>query len=186
MVLKALVSLLPEDLDRFVRGIWDELKTEFGFYSVFLTPFPHITYCIVEEEETGIDPLIEVIASSTPPLMARTEYLGVFSGEKPVIFIGLARNSRLASLHHALWTELRDSVNNRAIAYDEDHWIPHITVVFGDDLKRSNIGPVMERLVFRDFHHEFTIDNLTILEEVPDEGIVVRKKLKLAGQSKKD
>ncbi len=156
-------------MDRFVREIWDELKTEFGFYSVFLTPFPHITYCIVEEEETGIDPLIEVIASSTPPLMARTEYLGVFSGEKP---------------HHALWIKLRDSVSNRAIAYDEDHWIPHITVVFGDDLKRSNIGPVMERLVFRDFHHEFTIDNLTILEEVPDEGIVVRKKLKLVGPSK--
>jgi len=168
-------------LDRFVREIWDELKTEFGFDSVFLTPFPHITYCIVEERKTKIDPLIEAIASNTPPLIARTEYLGVFSGEKPVIFIGLARNSRLASLHHALWTELCDSVDNRAIAYNEIHWIPHITVVFGDDLNRSNIGPVMERLAFKDFHHELTIDNLTILEEVPGEGIVIREKLRLAG-----
>jgi 2'-5' RNA ligase len=175
------VSLLPRDLDRFVREIWDELKTEFGFDSVFLTPFPHITYCIVEERKTKIDPLIEAIASNTPPLIARTEYLGVFSGEKPVIFIGLARNSRLASLHHALWTELCDSVDNRAIAYNEIHWIPHITVVFGDDLNRSNIGPVMERLAFKDFHHELTIDNLTILEEVPGEGIVIREKLRLAG-----
>jgi hypothetical protein len=39
----------------------------------------------------------------------------------------------------------------------------------------------MERLAFKDFHHELTIDNLTILEEVPGEGIVIREKLRLAG-----
>jgi hypothetical protein len=44
----------------------------------------------------------------------------------------------------------------------------------------------MERLAFKDFHHELTIDNLTVLEEVPDEGIIIRKRLKLAGPSKED
>jgi len=140
-----------------------------------------LTYCIVEETKVRIDSLLEGIVSKTPPFLARTQYMGVFTGERPVIFIGVARNQRLASLHHLLWTELCESVDNRAAAYNEPSWIPHVTLVFGNDLNRGNIGPVMEKLAFRDFHHEFWIDNLTVLEDNPEKGIVIRNSFRLTG-----
>jgi len=125
--------------------------------------------------------MLEGIVSRTPPFLARTEYMGVFTGERPVIFIGVARNQRLASLHRSLWTELCESVDNRALAYNEPNWIPHVTLVFGNDLNRGNIGPVMEKLAFRDFHHEFWIDNLTVLQDNAEEGIVIRNSFRLTG-----
>jgi 2'-5' RNA ligase len=119
--------------------------------------------------------MLEEIASVMGAFSAKTEYLGIFTGERPVIFIGVAKSPRLASLHKSLCKVLCEAVDSKAAVYSETHWIPHITLAYGDDVNRSNIGPVMERLAFRDFHHEFVIDNLAVLEEIPEKGIVVRR-----------
>lgn len=155
------------------------MKTDFGLRSVMLNPLPHISYCIFEETTVTSDPMLEEIASVMGAFSAKTEYLGIFTGERPVIFIGVAKSPKLASLHKSLCKVLCEAVDSKAAVYSETHWIPHITLAYGDDVNRSNIGPVMERLAFKDFHHEFVIDNLAVLEEIPEKGIVVSKSFRL-------
>lgn len=63
----------------------------------------------------------------------------------------------------------------RNSVYGIAHWIPHITLIFGRDLNRENFCPAMERLVFRDFHREFEVNNLAILSGSLEGGIEIEK-----------
>ncbi len=58
-----------------------------------LNPFPHISYCIFEETTVTSDSMLEEIAAVMGAFPAKTEYLGIFTGERPVIFIGVAKKS---------------------------------------------------------------------------------------------
>jgi len=174
--MKAIVSLLPEELSDTVHGIWRELESDFGFKSVLVTPFPHFTYCIVSDEKAEPCTSLERTAAQIRPFRVRTEYLGVFSGERPVIFIGIARNPELAALHKSIRQDFCSLPEEDSDLYGPQHWIPHITLALGNELTRENIGPIMERLAFRDFHTEFVIDNITVLEGSLEEGVRIERR----------
>ncbi len=173
--MKALVTLLPDRISEMVHLIWHELERDFNFRSVLVTPYPRFTYCFVEDSTEGLYEKIEATIKNVDSFTVRTEYLGVFSGESPVVYIGIARIPELSHFHDTLWRRFFDPERDIHDLYGIAHWIPHITLIFGRDLNRENFCPVMERLVFRDFHREFEVNNLAILSGSLEGGIEIEK-----------
>lgn len=175
--MKALVTLLPDTLSATVEDIWLELKNDFGFESVLAAVYPHLTYCMAPDERGELGDELEKIVSRTRPFTVRTEYLGCFSDAHPVLFVGVVKTPELADFHRTLWNEFCAFQDERMSLYDPNHWIPHITLAFGEDLNYENIGPVIERLAFRNFKWEFSISNLTILHGSLESGVKIEREL---------
>jgi hypothetical protein len=76
--MKALVTLLPDRISEMVHLIWHELERDFNFRSVLVTPYPHFTYCVVEDSTEGLYEKIEATIESVDPFTVRTEYLAFF------------------------------------------------------------------------------------------------------------
>ena len=72
----------------------------------------------------------------------------------------------LMEVHDRLWHAAQDASAGLSPYYSPTNWMPHISLAY-QDVSRDNIGALMEKLSFRSFNWEMTIDNIALIYE-PD------------------
>lgn len=130
---EAVVSLLDEEHDARVRGIWKALEERFGLQGIYSTPYPHFSYH--SAESYGADKAQAVLkraAASVKPFQVQTAGLGLFPGERPVLFLPVVRDHRLSHVHASLYPDLAQLAVHENRYYRPEAWIPHITLAYGD------------------------------------------------------
>ncbi len=160
--LQAVVSLLDKVHDRQVRELWALLEHNFGLTGIYAEPYPHISYHIAQGYDEGLEQMLKHFASTKTTFRVRTSGLGIFSGEKPILYLPVIRSSSLNHFHQQLWSKLAKLAKEPNIYYQPSRWLPHITLAHGD-LSHELLPKLMNFLSKQTFDWEINIDNLALV-----------------------
>lgn len=159
----ALVTILPEPISSLLKSLWGELAEECALTGVEMTPIPHFSWLVMEGYDQS--KMSEFFGRKTIEALsfsAQTSGLGLFTGESPVAYIPLVKDSNLLSCHARLWDCLKDIMTGVNTFYNPDNWLPHITIAYGDvDLVK--LVCLVEKLASRSFNWTFPVDNLALI-----------------------
>jgi 2'-5' RNA ligase len=164
----AVTSLLDQSHSQRVNELTEMLDQKFGLNEVKMTPYPHLTLLTAEiPDMEELQQYLVQTTRETEPFTIRTTGLGVFPGEKPVIYIPVLRTNMLNQLHARLHRDISEMSSEMGIYYNPNMWLPHISLALGDTSPEL-LGPVLTFLSNYNFNWEIRIDNLTILQKCGD------------------
>lgn len=164
----AVTSLLDQSHSERVTELTELLDQKFGLNEVKMTPYPHLTLLTAEiPDMEELQQYLDQTSRETEPFTIRTTGLGVFPGEKPVIYIPVLRTAQLNQLHASLHRDISEMSSEMGIYYNPNMWLPHISLALGDTTPEV-LGPVLTFLSNYNFNWEIMLDNLTILQKCGD------------------
>ncbi len=176
-----LVSLIEEEYYQRVEDIWGRLKKSFNLEGILIIPFPHFSWQVAEDYDFDLlEQKMEEISLTIKPFVLYTAGLGIFTGEKPVIFIAINKNNQLIEIHKKIWEMFNEIAFNSLEHYKSENWIPHISIAY-EDVSKNNIGEVMRYLAFENFYWKMKIDNLAFIFEPTGEIGKLKYRFKLQG-----
>ncbi|RPI34293.1 MAG: 2'-5' RNA ligase family protein [Chloroflexota bacterium] len=177
--MEGIVSLLDPPHNAEVVKIWEELEAGCGLVGIKITPIPHFSWQIAQAYPPDrLKPILQGIAQSTRPFMAQTSGLGVFSGDRPVVFIALVKTDELLQFHRLVWDFTVDQAITVNPFYAPHEWMPHITLAHATALgpmDGDSLNCAMERLAFRPFRWQIPVDNIALIGQ--SEGSVAEASL---------
>jgi 2'-5' RNA ligase len=159
------VSILEEPHHEWVVQLWEALKREFGVGQLQATAVPHFTYHYAPTYNLeALRQILQETAAATSPFTVKTSGIGVFPGEKPVVYIPVARAPALLALHNQLWPRLEAISQNAPDYYTPANWFPHITLGH-EDITPDNLGPIVTWLNGQSLTWDIQVSNLTLLHD---------------------
>ncbi len=165
-----IVTLLDEKHHSKVKHLWQTLEAECGLRGIQVTPIPHFSWQVAQDYHyEQLAHILDEVSRQAVPFQVNTGGLGIFTGEVPVLYISVVKNIHMLQLHEKLWNEARDAGVNINAFYSPDHWMPHITVAYGD-VDQDTLRCAISRLAFQIFNWEFRVDNLAVISQ-PDGGV---------------
>jgi 2'-5' RNA ligase len=160
-----LVSLLPEPYYTRVTSIWSHLEDRCDLDGIKVTPFPHFSWQIGESYSSeALEQTMRKISAETRPFTIRTTGLGIFTGNKPVIYIPVVKSPSLVNLHQKIWYAFFPIGKGIAEYYNPELWIPHISLAY-DDVNPECIGSAIQEISSDSYNWEMTIDNIAFISE---------------------
>jgi 2'-5' RNA ligase len=161
--MNGIASLLTDPHKTQVEAIWQEMEEKCNLTGVRITPFPHITFQVVEAyDQARLEPILQAVARKAQPFTVHTTGLGLFTGRTPVIYLPLVKSETLLRFHKLVWKCAKGVAQGIIPVYAPDLWIPHITLGIGD-ITTYKLGCAMDMLAFQDFNWQINIDNLTFI-----------------------
>jgi 2'-5' RNA ligase len=173
--MQAIVSLLDTRHSEIVEGLWSELNDRFDIKGVYVTPFPHLSFQVANEYDADVvAPALKELARDAPAIRVRTSGIGVFTGERPVLYVPVVRTPELNDLHRRVFEATRSAAVEPSPHYSRERWSPHITLGQGD-FNAHQLGSAVQAFGRRDFSWDFTLDNLALIYDNGDhQGISFR------------
>ena len=161
----AITSLLSPKYAARINGIIKSLEDEFGLDDVQATPDPHITYQLAGVRQlSALKAALSGVARDTKPFAAHTTGLGVFPGDKPVIYIPVLRSDALNDLHRRILAATKPLCLRTDKFSGPDCWLPHISLALHDTTPEL-LGPVLHYLNAQTFNMKFHLNNIAILRQ---------------------
>ncbi len=167
--MNGIASLLDQQTNIRVEKLWQELETRCGLIGAKSTPFPHLTWQVTEGyDQSRIGSILRNISGHTQPFIIHSFGLGIFTGEKPVLYISIFKEESLIRFHRKLWDQTQRFAQDPAIFYAPDQWVPHITLAY-NDVNRGNLNCALQLLAFQSFEWEIKIDNLIYFSQIDNQ-----------------
>lgn len=164
--MQGVASVLDARHNAKVEDLWAELEHRFGLKRACVA-YPHFTYQVAERYHLpGVEAVLREVARATKPMEIITSGLGIFTGERPVLYVRVVRDLLLTKFHDEVW----DAISPFAQGIHEHHyghknWIPHITLAI-EDLTHDNLPDVIRLLSQRPFNWEITINSVSLVLDV--------------------
>ncbi len=169
MKANAVISLLDREHYARVEELWAALQKKFGLNGIYATPFPHFTFQVVEHYDLEqLGPILQDFAEKQTSFKVKTGGLGIFNGPQPIVYIPLTRTLELSQLHAALWGTLSKTATGVNPYYQNEVWLPHISLCF-DDLTPELLPEVINWLNAQNFYWEIGINNFAIVGDAGQE-----------------
>ncbi|VAW31845.1 hypothetical protein MNBD_CHLOROFLEXI01-4207 [hydrothermal vent metagenome] len=160
-----IVSILNEPHHEKVLLLWRQMKQQFGVGRPEATAVPHLSYYMTPTYDlVAVKQILQETAVSIRPFTVKTEGIGIFPSEKPVIYIPVTRNPALTALHQHLWRQLANAAQDALDYYTPANWFPHITLGHGD-ITTENLGDIVTWLNSQPLAWNLEIDNLDMLHD---------------------
>ncbi len=174
--MEGIVSLLDDAHYKLTEQLWAELAQQFGVNGVTVTPYPHFSYHVAPgyAPDEAVDAALAELARATTPFTVSTSGLGLFTGASPVLYVPVVRTAALSKFHQRVWEALEGLCFDPLAYYQSEHWLPHITIGFGD-LRPDKLAAIVPFLSQHDFSWAMTIDNLAFFAD-RGEGQKVRRR----------
>ena len=98
--------------------------------------------------------------------------LGVFTAEKPILYLPIVKTIDMAKIHKDLWNLLVPVSSSLVLYYSPNNWIPHITLC--DDYRYiDQMCRFKQMLLFEPLSFRFRVDHLAVIfRNGNDEGVV--------------
>jgi hypothetical protein len=158
-----IVTLLDTAHSAHVEALWAELERRFGLRGGYLTPFPHFSYQVAADYDLeALGPALAAAARDIAPFRVRTTGPGVFTGERPVLYIAVERDEALSRTHARVWHACEPAASGLDAYYQAVAWVPHITLAM-HDLTPALLPEVQSWLAGRDLRWEIAADNLALI-----------------------
>jgi 2'-5' RNA ligase len=159
----AIVSLLDEEHSDKLLSLIHSLEREFGMKEVQMTPFPHITWLTVNDGSLlKLKETLGKAAGICCRFPITTSGLGIFTGEKPVLFIPVLRTEPVNKFHQDLHKSVSKICREVGPYYHPDLWMPHLSLALGDTSPELLAQAVLF-LNKEKYNWKIELDNLTLL-----------------------
>ena len=163
--MNGIASLLDEHTATRVERVWQDLESHCGLVGVKTTPFPHISWQVTASYEvTRLEYVLSALVKQITPFTIHTTGIGLFSGERPVIYISIVKDEPLIHFHSMLWEKTKEIAIQPVLLYSPEWWVPHITIAY-NDVTPANIGCAMQYLAFQSIAWEIRVDNLIFVTQ---------------------
>lgn len=164
----AITSLLSPPHVLRINAVIKKLEEKFGLDDVQATLDPHLTYQLAGVRKlSSLKTALANVAAATEPFPAFTTGLGVFPGERPVIYIPVLRSDALNALHRRILAATAPLCLRTDKFSGPDCWLPHISLALHDTTP-DLLGPVLGYLNQEAYNLRIIIDNLAILRQEGD------------------
>jgi 2'-5' RNA ligase len=180
----SIISELDEQAAIQVMHLWRLLHDACGLEGIFNYPNPHFTWFGMEDLNLDQSiPSLEDLSKSLIPFSVHTDGLGVFPGEKPVLYLPLVKSAHLVDLHREIWDKIRPFTADIKDISLPEFWVPHITLAL-QDLNRENLVCAIDSVGFEPIEVFCTIDNLLIVKSTGTETGDTVERFRLTGLEK--
>lgn len=159
-----IAALLDEKHDAIVRDIWRELHEELGVAHIFKNPTPHITH--IQAQDGDVELLREGLsqfALMQPPFKLRTVGLGIFTGEKPAIYVSVVRNPEISRIQTSVIGAVASGLEGISEHNFINYWMPHISLLI-PGMVNEQLPQVLSLLTKRNFSWEVTVNRFVLLD----------------------
>jgi 2'-5' RNA ligase len=176
-----IASLLDIESNNRVQDLWAILEKQCVLKGIRNTPLPHITWQASETYE--LDRVERYLAEFTQhhkPFNIRTTGLGIFTGEKIILYLAVVQSPRLSKVHKILWKDL-ENYGSRHYYFAPDYWVPHITLA-NRDVNHQKIACALEELADKPLYFKVTVSSMAILYDNQGE-LGVKSIYKLSGST---
>jgi 2'-5' RNA ligase len=163
-----IASLLDNLSGETIHNIWELLDNRCSLKGIRLTPIPHISWQASEDYDLEkINSLLEKLADREKPFLMRSTGLGIFTGERIVLYLALVRSCEASDLHKKLWIELNDYGKSHNY-YNSASWVPHITLA-NKDVNIINLSCAIAELANMPLNFDIIVNSLAILYDIQGE-----------------
>lgn len=160
----AIISELDPGSSATVSGLWFDLRRSCGLSAIYEVPTPHFTW--LAAESMNVDkaaPILSQIADQASLMTLHTFGLGIFAGEKPVLYLPLVKTREMISLHEEIWDQVQPYAKEAKLYYSPKLWVPHITLAL-NDLTKESLACAVKAIAFESVELFVKVDNLAIAE----------------------
>jgi 2'-5' RNA ligase len=159
-----IVSLLDEEHNQKVENIWRELALDCGLTGDQHIPIAHFSWHVAASYQIArLRPVLQEIAAVSEPFFVRATGIGLFTGERPVVFISLVKDDLMLRFHKVVWQKVNHLSLDPSPYYIPKTWVPHITLA--ETGWPGRLACAMEKLVFQPFNWQIRVDNLALISE---------------------
>ena len=97
-------SLLDIESDKKVQNVWSVLEDNCSLKGIRSTPLPHISWQASEDFLfEDLERYLIEFTSHHKPFSIRTTGLGIFTGEKIILYLAVVQSTHLAKMHNLMW-----------------------------------------------------------------------------------
>lgn len=124
-----ILFLLDELSHARVERLWDQMEREFAIAKGDPGALPHFTVHLAGAYD--LEPtraIVEDVARTRAPFIVPTTGFGVFTGERPILYMPVVRTRVLDDIHAHLYRSLTGHCSEPEPYYAPERWMPHITV----------------------------------------------------------
>jgi 2'-5' RNA ligase len=158
----AIISELDPESSGTVNDLWHKLCEACGLIAIYDLPLPHLTWMVADDLEINESaPILRQISARTTPLTLHTFGLGVFTGEKPVLYLPPVKSIEMIHLHENIWDQVSPFSKDQKLYYSPKLWVPHITLAI-NDLTEDNLACAVTAIAFDTIELFIRISNLSI------------------------
>jgi len=159
----AVISELDSKSAETVSQIWRRLCLDCGLKEIYNLPTPHFTWFLAEEMDIEkAAPILEQIGLGVESFTLHTFGLGIFSGEKPVLYLPMVKTVEMIQLHQAIWDQIQVYGEDAKLYYSPRLWVPHITLAL-KDLTKENLACAVNTIAFEPIELFVEVNNLALV-----------------------
>jgi hypothetical protein len=164
MTMYAIASVLNNEENIKVHDIWDGLQSHCQLNAVKVSPIPHFSWFTYINVNSQSDLEHELCDWATihAPIKLQVNGLGIFPGEKPVLYLPIVRTLKLSAYHFDLIQKISPYIEGTATFYGSDSWIPHVTLAI-HDLNNENIDCAVKQCLKHSLSFDLYVDHIAIL-----------------------
>lgn len=164
----AIISELDADSAESVRCLWRRLRDACGLKAIYNLATPHITWMVAEALDIpATASIIAELAARHLRLTTKVYGLGIFSGDRPVLYLPVVKTQAMLDLHLQVWDQVESVADQPNHYYAPEHWLPHITLAV-NDLNPQNLVCGLESVAFEPIEMTVMVDNILIVAEETD------------------
>lgn len=142
---------------------WDEIERRCSASNLKRTTIPHFSWQTAEDYE--FNPLREELAnicSNVRPFEIHTSGLGIFPGERRILFLIITKDRLLLDLHEMIWENTILYARQPNKLYSPENWIPHISLNL-EALDECDFSCAINELTSKPLNFSFRIEQLGLL-----------------------
>lgn len=161
--MQAIATLINAKSDLTASNLWQVLTHACDLNGIKIPQTPHFSWMVAERfEEDSLKEAFEAFGRKTKPFTIHTTGMGIFTGEKPILYLPIVKTEPLLQLHNELWRTLFPLGMNQNTVYHPSQWMPHVTVI-GDEVKSPQMACVLESIITLDLEMTIEVNNLSLI-----------------------
>jgi 2'-5' RNA ligase len=159
----AIISELDYDSSVVVKNLWARLRDACGLREIYNLPTPHFSWLVAEALDLPrAKSVIADLAAHQKTLTSHVFGLGIFSGDRPVLYLPIVKSQGMIDLHNQIWDKLESMTDRANGYYSPAFWLPHITLAI-NDLRRENLACALESVAFEPVELTIATENLILV-----------------------
>jgi 2'-5' RNA ligase len=108
---------------------WNQLARRCEYSGVQTHQIPHFSWQTADEYQLeSTQAALAQICETIPPFQFSTSGLGIFAGERKILFLIIVKTKLLLEIHETIWNQVSKYAINAKSYYSPNRWIPHITI----------------------------------------------------------
>lgn len=161
--MQAIATLLNPSAHQKTLEPWQALEKTCGLSGIKIPNDPHLSWFVAEKfDESAVKQEFSLLARELEAYEIYTSGIGLFTGERPILYIPVVKTKLLLDVHEKIWNSLSRYGENLSDVYRPENWIPHVTIT-SDDSSLIDLGCILSALMHLDLKMTIPVNNLALI-----------------------